>query len=66
LDWMDGVVFSSCCVGRQKRQTYSSIPGAETRDAAGGGLPLVVRDDGFEGVADYVPELVVLVLEQQD
>lgn len=47
-------------------KTYSSVPGAETRDTAAGGLPLVFRDDGFEGVADNVPELVVLVFEQED
>jgi hypothetical protein len=46
--------------------TYGSVTGAETGDAVAGGFPLVLRDDGFEGVADNVPELVVLVFQQED
>ena len=47
-------------------KTYSSVSRAETRNAASGGLPLVLGDNGFEGIADDVPELVVLVFEQED
>jgi hypothetical protein len=47
-------------------KTYRSVSRAETRNTASGGLPLVLGDNGFEGIADNVPELVVLVFEQED
>lgn len=46
--------------------TYSSVASAETGNAAAGGFPLVLRDDGLQSIADNVPEFVVLVLQQED
>jgi len=48
------------------KYTYSSVPGAEAGDAVACGFPLVFGDDYFEGVADDVPELVVLGFEEED
>ena len=45
--------------------TYGSITGAEASDAAASVLPLGLGDDGLQDIADNVPELVVLVLEQE-
>lgn len=45
--------------------TYGSVAGAEASDAVAGVLPGVLGHDGLEDVADDVPELVVLVLEQE-
>lgn len=46
--------------------TYSSVTGAEASDAVAGRLPLVLGHDGFEDIAHDVPELVVLVLQEED
>ena len=45
--------------------TYGSVAGAEAGDAVASVLPLVLGHDALEDVADNVPELVVLVLEQE-
>lgn len=45
--------------------TYSSVTSAEAGDAAASVLPLSLGDDGFQDIVDNVPELVVLVLEQE-
>lgn len=45
--------------------TYGSVTSAEASDAAASVLPLGLRDNGFQDIADNVPELVVLVLEQE-
>jgi hypothetical protein len=47
------------------RVTYGSVASTEATDAVAGVLPLLLGNDGFEDVADDVPELVVLVLEQE-
>jgi hypothetical protein len=46
--------------------TYSSVAGAEALNAAAGVLPLGLGDNGFQDIAHDVPELVVLVLKQED
>lgn len=46
--------------------TYSSVSSAEAGDAVASRLPLVLRHDGFEDVAHDVPELVVLVFQEED
>lgn len=45
--------------------TYSSVASAEAGNAGASVLPLGLGDDGLEDVAHDVPELVVLVLEQE-
>lgn len=49
-----------------RKEAYGSVACAEARDAVAGRLPLVLGHDGFQDVAHDVPELVVLVLEEED
>ena len=46
--------------------TYGSVTGAEAGDAGASVLPLGLGDDGLQDIADNVPELVVLVLEEEN
>lgn len=46
-------------------QTYGSVASAEASNAAAGVLPLGLGDDGLQDITDNVPELVVLILEQE-
>lgn len=45
---------------------YSTVPGPEAGDALLGVLPAVSGHYGFEDVLGSVPELVVLIFEEDD
>lgn len=46
-----------------ERMAYSSICGLETIQLLAGRLKLVGWNNGSQGIADDLPELVVLILE---
>ena len=47
-------------------ETYGSVASAEAGNAVASVLPLGLGDDSLQDIADNVPELVVLVLEQEN